>query len=187
VPQGRSWAVRTGGAARRAAVKLQRLLRDNERLLVVAVSSMLMSASHTALRPVLPLFAKAGQHARAALMLQGCMQLHAGLYGGATPACMRCACKLDSCYPRVLRPPVTSCPTLALCCSLSAGARPGLLDVVACQQHESRIGKHTPEPWRAGEQSRECELHVSRRRRALAWAQRRWAPRCRRTRWRGCA
>lgn len=56
--QGRSWVVRTGGAARRAAVKLQRRLRDNERLVVVAVSSMLMSVSHTALRPVLPLFAK---------------------------------------------------------------------------------------------------------------------------------
>lgn len=59
--------MRTGGAARRAAVKLQRRLRDNERLLVVAVSSMLMSASHTALRPVLPLFAKVGQHAYSAL------------------------------------------------------------------------------------------------------------------------
>jgi hypothetical protein len=72
--QGRSWVVRTGGAARRAAVKLQRRLRDNERLLVVAVSSMLMSVSHTALRPVLPLFAKVGQSIWILQII--CMQPH---------------------------------------------------------------------------------------------------------------
>ena len=46
---------------------LQRLLDDlaqalarNERLLVVAASTFIMSTSHTALRPVMPLFVKAG-------------------------------------------------------------------------------------------------------------------------------
>jgi hypothetical protein len=33
-------------------------LAENERLLVVAASTMIMSLSHTALRPVLPVFAK---------------------------------------------------------------------------------------------------------------------------------
>lgn len=56
--QRRGWLLRTGGAVRRGAVRLRRKLRDNERLLIVAGSSLLMSASHTALRPVLPLFAK---------------------------------------------------------------------------------------------------------------------------------
>ncbi len=56
--QRRSWLVRTGGKVKRGGVRLRRKLRDNERLLVVAISSMLMSVSHTALRPVLPLFAK---------------------------------------------------------------------------------------------------------------------------------
>lgn len=48
---------------------LQRLLDDlaqalarNERLLVVAASTFIMSTSHTALRPVMPLFVKAGPH-----------------------------------------------------------------------------------------------------------------------------
>ena len=99
--QGRSWAVRTGGAARRAAVKLQRRLRDNERLLVVAVSSMLMSASHTALRPVLPLFAKVRErHAHAATMRVARMQLHAGLSGSAIPVCMRHASQCPPCCRR---------------------------------------------------------------------------------------
>ena len=35
-----------------------RFLVENERLLVVAASTMIMSLSHTALRPVLPVFAK---------------------------------------------------------------------------------------------------------------------------------
>ena len=50
-PQQRDWLWRTGGAARRK-------LRENKRLLVVAVSSALMSASQAALRPIMPLFAK---------------------------------------------------------------------------------------------------------------------------------
>ena len=38
--------------------RVGRFLLDNERLLVVAASTMIMSLSHTALRPVLPVFAK---------------------------------------------------------------------------------------------------------------------------------
>lgn len=41
------------------AGQLVRFLVANERLLVVAASTMIMSLSHTALRPVLPVFAKA--------------------------------------------------------------------------------------------------------------------------------
>ena len=43
-----------GVLARRALT----FLAENERLLVVAASTMIMSLSHTALRPVLPVFAK---------------------------------------------------------------------------------------------------------------------------------
>ncbi len=39
-------------------LRVGRFLVDNERLLVVAASTMIMSLSHTALRPVLPVFAK---------------------------------------------------------------------------------------------------------------------------------
>ncbi len=42
------------------AVRVLRFLGENERLLVVAASTMIMSLSHTALRPVLPTFAKVG-------------------------------------------------------------------------------------------------------------------------------
>ena len=48
-----------GGVAD-VAGQLVRFLVANERLLVVAASTMIMSLSHTALRPVLPVFAKAG-------------------------------------------------------------------------------------------------------------------------------
>ena len=41
-----------------AAQRMGCFLMDNERLLVVAASTMIMSLSHTALRPVLPVFAK---------------------------------------------------------------------------------------------------------------------------------
>lgn len=41
-----------------AVLRMGRFLGDNERLLVVAASTMIMSLSHTALRPVLPVFAK---------------------------------------------------------------------------------------------------------------------------------
>ena len=41
-----------------AAARMGRFLMENERLLVVAASTMIMSLSHTALRPVLPVFAK---------------------------------------------------------------------------------------------------------------------------------
>jgi len=43
----------------RAVVRVARYLKENEYLLVVAASTMIMSLSHTALRPVLPVFAKA--------------------------------------------------------------------------------------------------------------------------------
>lgn len=39
-------------------MRFARFLVENERLLVVAASTMIMSLSHTALRPVLPVFAK---------------------------------------------------------------------------------------------------------------------------------
>ena len=42
----------------RALVQVARYLKENEYLLVVAASTMIMSLSHTALRPVLPVFAK---------------------------------------------------------------------------------------------------------------------------------
>lgn len=42
--------------------KLLRFLAENERLFVVGASTMIMSLSHTALRPVLPLFAKVRSH-----------------------------------------------------------------------------------------------------------------------------
>ncbi|KAK9816596.1 hypothetical protein WJX72_002485 [[Myrmecia] bisecta] len=38
--------------------RASRFLVDNERLLIVAASTLLCSISHTALRPVLPVFAK---------------------------------------------------------------------------------------------------------------------------------
>ena len=38
--------------------RMGHFLIENERLLVVAASTMIMSLSHTALRPVLPVFAK---------------------------------------------------------------------------------------------------------------------------------
>ncbi|CAK0782313.1 hypothetical protein CVIRNUC_005628 [Coccomyxa viridis] len=41
-----------------AVARIGRFLAENERLLVVAASTMIMSLSHTALRPVLPVFAK---------------------------------------------------------------------------------------------------------------------------------
>ena len=40
-------------------MQVAQFLVENERLLVVAASTMIMSISHTALRPVLPVFAKA--------------------------------------------------------------------------------------------------------------------------------
>lgn len=40
-------------------VRVGKFLAENERLLVVAASTMIMSLSHTALRPVLPVYAKA--------------------------------------------------------------------------------------------------------------------------------
>jgi hypothetical protein len=39
-------------------IRIAKFLAENERLLVVAASTMIMSLSHTALRPVLPVFAK---------------------------------------------------------------------------------------------------------------------------------
>ncbi len=56
--QPRSDLLRLAGKAKRGVVKLQRWVRANERLLIVAASSCIMSVSHTALRPVLPVFAK---------------------------------------------------------------------------------------------------------------------------------
>ncbi len=56
--QPRSNLVRAAGKVKRGIVKLQRWVRANERLLIVAASSCIMSVSHTALRPVLPVFAK---------------------------------------------------------------------------------------------------------------------------------
>ena len=41
-------------------LQVAQFLVENERLLVVAASTMIMSISHTALRPVLPVFAKVG-------------------------------------------------------------------------------------------------------------------------------
>ena len=46
------------GKVKRGIIKVQRWVRANERLLIVAASSCIMSVSHTALRPVLPVFAK---------------------------------------------------------------------------------------------------------------------------------
>ena len=46
------------GKVRRGVIRLQRAVRANEKLLIVAASSCIMSVSHTALRPVLPVFAK---------------------------------------------------------------------------------------------------------------------------------
>ncbi len=57
--QPRSNLLRVAGKVKRGIVKLQRWVRANERLLIVAASSCIMSVSHTALRPVLPVFAKA--------------------------------------------------------------------------------------------------------------------------------
>ena len=57
-PQPRSDLLRLAGKAKRGVIKLQRWVRANERLLIVAASSCIMSVSHTALRPVLPVFAK---------------------------------------------------------------------------------------------------------------------------------
>ena len=45
-----------------AAACVGRFLVENERLLVVAASTMIMSLSHTALRPVLPVFAKVSRN-----------------------------------------------------------------------------------------------------------------------------
>ena len=56
--QPRSNLLRVAGKVKRGIVKLQRWVRANERLLIVAASSCIMSVSHTALRPVLPVFAK---------------------------------------------------------------------------------------------------------------------------------
>lgn len=39
-------------------LKIQQYICENEKLIVVAASTLLMSLSHTALRPVLPVFAK---------------------------------------------------------------------------------------------------------------------------------
>ena len=52
--------MRIQGGVNDVAGRLVRFLAANERLLVVAASTMIMSLSHTALRPVLPVFAKAG-------------------------------------------------------------------------------------------------------------------------------
>ena len=57
-PQGRSGPLKLAGTVRRGVVGLQRAVRANEKLLIVAASSCIMSISHTALRPVLPVFAK---------------------------------------------------------------------------------------------------------------------------------
>ena len=50
--------LRVAGKLRRGVVRLQRAGRANEKLLIVAASSCIMSISHTALRPVLPVFAQ---------------------------------------------------------------------------------------------------------------------------------
>jgi hypothetical protein len=54
-----------------------RFLLENERLLVVAASTMIMSLSHTALRPVLPVFAKASP-APPCTVLAHCLALPPG-------------------------------------------------------------------------------------------------------------
>ncbi len=41
-----------------SVLQIAQFLLENEKLLVVAASTMIMSISHTALRPVLPVFAK---------------------------------------------------------------------------------------------------------------------------------
>lgn len=56
--QRRSGLLRVAGKVKRGVVRLQRAVRANEKLLIVASSSCIMSVSHTALRPVLPVFAK---------------------------------------------------------------------------------------------------------------------------------
>lgn len=54
-----NWGCAQNGLTKLAA-RVLRFLGENERLLVVAASTMIMSLSHTALRPVLPTFAKVG-------------------------------------------------------------------------------------------------------------------------------
>ena len=46
------------GSLQVALSKLQAVIAANERLLVVAASTLIMSISHTSLRPVLPMYAK---------------------------------------------------------------------------------------------------------------------------------
>lgn len=47
-------------ASSNVAGRVLKFLAENEKLLVVAASTCIMSLSHTALRPVLPVFAKVG-------------------------------------------------------------------------------------------------------------------------------
>ena len=98
-----------------AVLRAGRFLVDNERLLVVAASTMIMSLSHTALRPVLPVFAKVRLPATppssvllppanvcCLQMVSNNAQLTAALY--SSPAlhgslCSRHRCVPDGCYP----------------------------------------------------------------------------------------
>ena len=65
-----------------------RFLVENERLLVVAASTMIMSLSHTALRPVLPVFAKVSHSTRTICSRMSCM-IEDGQQGQVA-ACISC-------------------------------------------------------------------------------------------------
>jgi len=55
----------------RLVLRVGKFLAENERLLVVAASTMIMSLSHTALRPVLPVYAKARYPSRPCTLSPG--------------------------------------------------------------------------------------------------------------------
>ncbi len=64
-------------------MRVARYLKENEYLLVVAASTMIMSLSHTALRPVLPVFAKARRNNPAARRRRTAAALPEGGRGAA--------------------------------------------------------------------------------------------------------
>ena len=68
------------------ALRVLKFLAENERLLVVAASTCIMSLSHTALRPVLPVFAKV--EGPACLPLHPCCKLPVALHACTEHCCM---------------------------------------------------------------------------------------------------
>ena len=64
-----------------AVARMGRFLVENERLLVVAASTMIMSLSHTALRPVLPVFAKVSHSTCTIYSRTSCMVREYGQQG----------------------------------------------------------------------------------------------------------